>query len=256
MVDAGIFPGSIAAVFGLMIGSFLNVVIYRLPRNESIVFPGSHCTSCGSPIRWYYNIPLISYFLLRGKCANCQAPFSVRYPFVEALNGGLWFWSFYSYLFPEAILFALMASLFVIIAFVDIDFMVIPLVMILIAAAALIIYNLLFPEHWMRTGRGVLVGVCYLGGVYLLTRGVFKKETMGMGDLQLIAVLGGWLGPLNIAATIFAGSVVTLAAFGIVMLRSGKAENRALPFGPFLAFSGIAVYMIKPNWNAILAFLR
>ncbi len=256
MVDAGLFPGSIAAVLGLMIGSFLNVVIYRLPKDESVVFPRSHCTVCGVLINWYHNIPVLSYFMLRGKCAKCRTKFSIRYPLIEFLNGGLWFWAFYQYPLPEALLFIVMTSTLIVISFIDIDYMVIPLLFILIAAVAIIVYYFFAPHEWVLAMWGVLTGVCYLGGVYLLTRGMFKKETMGMGDLQLIAVLGAWLGPLNVAATIFAGSLVTLIAFGIASLRSGKTEDRALPFGPFLAFTGIAFYMLNLDWNSIIALVN
>ena len=256
MVDAGIFPGSIAAILGLMIGSFLNVIIYRMPRNESIVFPGSHCTSCNTPIKWYHNIPGFSYFILGGKCANCKSKFSIRYPFIEGLTGALCFWGFYHYSFYEAMLFIVVVSSLIVISFIDIDYMIIPLLFILISGGAIITYNFIVTDQCTHSMWGIITGICYLGGVSLLTKGMFKKETMGMGDLQLIAVLGAWLGPVNTAATIFAGSLTTLAAFGIVLLISGKKENRALPFGPFLAFSGIAFYMIDPDWYAILLLLN
>jgi leader peptidase (prepilin peptidase)/N-methyltransferase len=256
VIEPGLFLGVIAALAGMMIGSFLNVVIYRLPKNESIVLPGSHCTSCNSAIKWYHNIPILSYFILRGKCANCGESFSFRYAFVEMLTGTLWFWGFYKYALPEAILFVIIVSILIAISFIDIDLMIIPLVLILMALVVLFGYYLIYPENAITAIWGMLMGVCYLGGVYLLTKGMFKKETMGMGDLQLIAVLGSWIGPMNIAATIFLGSLITLIAFGIANRLSGKEADRALPFGPFLAFTGIAMFMLNPDWMNVMKYLH
>ncbi len=248
--------GIIAGIVGLVIGSFLNVVIYRLPRGESIIFPGSHCTTCNAPIHWYHNIPVLSYIALRGKCASCKASYSIRYPLVEALTGGLFFWGFTHYPLAEALLFCGMTVVLITITFVDMDHMIIPFLMILLGFIFLVVYYAFFPDGISNALWGIAVGVGYLGGVYLLTRGMFHKETMGMGDLQLIAVLGAWLGPFQVAIAIFAGSLFTLFGFMIVSALSRFDRDRALPFGPFLAGAGVAVYMFEPSWIDFVNWLK
>lgn len=230
-------------VMGAIIGSFLNVVIYRLPRNESIIHPRSHCPQCKAPIQWYRNIPIVSYLIQRGKCAECKSQISWQYPIVELITGLIWGWSF-STLDPQlALFFSILGSVLLIIAWIDGQHMLIPLVLSVTALTIVILAIGLNIVSWRNALLGVLVGVCIpaivMGVMYLST----KRIGMGFGDLQLGLILGLWLGPFKMVAALLLASLLVIIVWAGISLRSGWDRNRPLPFAPYLIVSSCLVYI-------------
>jgi leader peptidase (prepilin peptidase)/N-methyltransferase len=249
-------PEPLASLFvlllGLILGSFLNVCIHRLPRGESIVSPGSRCPSCQTAIRWYQNLPVLSWLLLSGKCASCSVPISWRYPLVEALGGGtllaLWLYFGPGMAFVIAGLFALaMITLF----FTDYDTQLLPDAVTLTGLAtglALAWFNpFLNGQGWASIwaacggaalGSGLLWG---FGALYSRLRGV---EAMGMGDVKMMAMVGSFAGPSGVLLTIFAASLVG-AVIGLLLIPlRGRSLQDTLPFGCFLAPAALAALLV------------
>jgi len=228
-------------IFGLIIGSFLNVVIYRLPEHKSIVTPSSHCPNCNAGIKPYDNIPLISYLILRGKCRSCGRHISLRYPLIEFLTGALAAAVYIKYgiSFDWIILFALSAAL-VVAAFIDIDHKIIPDVItypgIVIGFACsffLSINNPIGSVLGIITGGGFLLGTAY---AYKKVTGV---EGMGMGDVKLMAMLGAFLGWGAVLFIIIMSAFIGAAAGLSLMAFAGKGRRYAIPYGPFISLSAI-----------------
>jgi leader peptidase (prepilin peptidase) / N-methyltransferase len=227
----------LAGVLGTIVGSFLNVVAYRLPRGESLVRPGSRCPGCATPIRPYDNVPVLGWLALRGRCRSCRAAIPVRYPLVEAATGlacaavvlrlGAE---------PEALLGIVLVLLLVPITLIDLDFHLIPNVLTGLGALAAVALVIVLEPHALP--EHLLAGAA--AGGFLLAAWIVHPAGMGMGDVKLAAVLGLFLGravgPAMFAALI-AGSVVGAA----IVARKGMAEGRksGLPFGPWLAFGGL-----------------
>jgi leader peptidase (prepilin peptidase) / N-methyltransferase len=247
-MDSWVLPFFIFWV-GCCIGSFLNVCVYRLPQNISIVSPRSFCPQCRASIRAYYNIPLLSYFLLHGKCRNCGAEIPWRYPFVEGLSGALalaLFWKF-GLSFIGVTSFALTAAL-IVISFIDLDHRIIPDV---ISIPGIIIGFLLALFGGPVLLKDSLIGLAVGGGSLLAVAFVYEKltqrEGMGMGDVKLLAMIGAWLGWPSVLFTIFFASLSGTIIGGTVMWASKKGRHYAIPFGPFLAFSAMAYIFIGPE---------
>ncbi len=237
-------------IFGTIIGSFLNVVIYRLPRGKSIGKPAfSFCPSCGNKIRWYDNIPLISYMILRGKCRYCKNPISFRYFFVELLTG---LGSVFSYLktglsYEYFFIFGFVAIM-IAITFIDFQFRIIPDQLNLFGFIMGIIYSTL-KMNILDSLIGVVVGAGFLWGIayfYLRFRGI---EGLGMGDVKMMAFVGAYLGWFGAFFTIFVGSFIG-AIVGIVGAYISKSEDKGkfeIPFGPFLAFASVVYIFFGEN---------
>ena len=227
-----------AGMLGLAIGSFLNVVAYRLPRGESLSRPGSRCPSCGTPVRPYDNVPVLSWLALRGRCRSCRSGISIRYPLIEALTGAL---CVAVVLAGGGELDTLLGLAFVLllvpIAFIDLDHRIIPNKLtapgaVLAVALVAVLRPADLPEH-------LLAGV--LAGGFLLAAAVAKPGGMGMGDVKLAAVMGLFLGAAVAPAlfvALIAGSVVGMA----LMAHRGARDARGttIPFGPWLAVGGVA----------------
>jgi leader peptidase (prepilin peptidase)/N-methyltransferase len=232
----------ISAIFGTMIGSFLNVVILRLPdHNQSIVYPASHCPQCSSPLHWYENIPIISYLMLRGKCSHCKMPISIQYPVVELTMALLAAALMYKFQLSIAAAgyFLFSAALLVVIV-IDIHHQIIPDVISLPGIVLGVLFSLVSDTvTWQSSligllaGGGVLYAVAYF---YLLLR---KADGMGGGDIKLLAMIGAWLGwqslPFVIFASSFSGSIIGL----IAMFYQKKGGRTRIPFGPFLSLSAL-----------------
>src|SRR5688500_5831109 len=226
--------------FGLAVGSFLNVCIYRLPRRESLNWPASHCTSCNRPLSWYENVPLASWIVLRGRCRTCRARIAATYPIVELITGLVCLAAFVLYglthLFAVRVAFACaMIVLFVI----DLQHRILPNVITVPGIVVGFAVSLWLPPGWLSSLLSLLIGggvLFLIGEVYYRTRGV---EGMGMGDVKMLAMIGAFLGwPLMILTLIIAS--FTGALFGGVMIASGRGGMQAaLPFGTFLAVGAL-----------------
>lgn len=230
-----------ALVFGLLVGSFLNVCICRLPRNESIVSPPSHCPLCSYQIRWYDNIPLISYLLLRGKCRGCGARISLQYPLVELLNGILTLSLFLRFGLTAAFAaFFLFCSALVVITFIDIEHQIIPDEISLSGIVIGFILSFVVKQpDWIDSLLGILLG----GGALLLVAYGYHwltgKDGMGGGDIKLLAMMGAFLGWQAVLFIIFASSLVGSVIGVTIMLLQKKDSKLAIPFGPYLAFGAV-----------------
>ena len=167
-------------LLGLSCGSFINVVIYRYPRKISLIKLNSFCPKCKASIPLYRNIPLISFILQFGKCAQCKKSISFRYPLVEALIASLWCWGYIAYPNYENIFFILVVSILIIIAFIDMDTMQIPMPLIGLTSICIIGYNFIFSEDIVFIFHGLLAGIGYLSFVLLFTWIIFRKQTLGI----------------------------------------------------------------------------
>lgn len=231
-----ILPGA-ALVLGAVVGSFLNVVIVRLPQEgKSIAWPASHCPRCQAPIRWYDNLPLLSFILLGRRCRACRQPISWRYPLVELLMAVLSLALFHRFgLTPAFGVYFIFCAALVAIFFIDYDHQIIPDVISLPGIPLGFAAAFVLPQmSWQASGLGILLGggTFYLValGYYLLT----KREGMGGGDIKLLAMLGAFLGWQALPFIILASSILGLLAGIGAMLRQGKGGQSVIPYGPFL----------------------
>lgn len=238
-----------AFLFGLVFGSFLNVCIYRLPRDRSVIVPRSHCPDCDQSLRWYDNVPLLSYLWLAGRCRFCKKRISFRYPLVEVLSGLLSVLLFHKFGMGAAypFYFLLLAAPLLVVTFIDLEHRIIPDVISISGIGAGILSQLFFGQgpilhSLLESVLGILVG----GGALFLVSWIYEKlrhqEGIGGGDIKLVAMLGaffGWKGifPILLFASIL-GSLTGIAMMPICR----KGLKLAIPFGPFLA-AGALVYL-------------
>ena len=242
----GTFQLVTAFLFGSVIGSFLNVCIYRIPLEESVVAPRSKCPGCGTLIRAYDNIPILSYILLRGRCRNCGLRISPVYPLVE-LMGGL---AAVAALLrvgalPSAVvLFAFLASL-IVVTFIDLRYMIIPDVISLPGIVLGFASSFIRPEiGWLDSLVGIGLGGGVLFAVVYGYRAIFKRDGMGLGDVKLLAMIGAFLGWHSVFFALLFGSLVGSLVGVSMMIVKGKGWKYAIPFGPFLAL-GAVVYLFS-----------
>ena len=259
-------------LFGISVGSFLNVCIWRMPRGESIVSPGSRCPKCGHVIRWYENLPLISWLMLRGRCSSCSEPISIRYFCVELLTGALfllaWFRLFelkipQECLFPAFVLYAATIMLMVAAAFIDYDHRLIPNKTTYPAIIFGIAWAALNPRFWHACSSfkalayscasasvfGVALSLFALGG-----ERIFKKNAFGWGDVKYVVAIAALLGPRAAFLTLFAGSVVGVV-FGVSLAVIKKRGLKSyIPLGPFLALGTLLWILRGPE--IVLLYLR
>jgi leader peptidase (prepilin peptidase)/N-methyltransferase len=229
-----------AFIAGACVGSFLNVLIHRLPREESIVRPGSHCPACGRPIRPWENIPLASYILLGGRCRGCGGRISLRYPSVEALTAAgfvllAWADGPGMLLLRDAAFFSLLVP----IAFIDIDHRIIPDELSLGGLAAGLLFSLLPGGDWMGSVLGGIVGGGILFGTAFAYEKITGREGMGGGDIKLIAMIGAFLGWKGALLTIFCGSLLGTAGGLLAMRKGEEGLKTAIPFGPYLCAAAL-----------------
>ncbi|MDP4125821.1 MAG: prepilin peptidase [Bacillota bacterium] len=226
---------------GLLIGSFLNVVIFRVPRGESIVTPGSHCPACGHNLRAWELIPVISFLIQKGQCSNCQSPISWRYPMVELLTGGLFSLTAMVGLSTgistsRLLLNLVFVAVLIALAFIDLDTFRLPDVLTLPLFAVGLMGAFLTQGN--PTGWESLFSALGAGGVFWFIARVYPQG-MGLGDVKLVAAMGAFLGFPSIFLAVFIGSFVG-AFLGIILLLVGKKGFRQqIPFGPYLAFGAI-----------------
>lgn len=241
----GGFGLAAAGAFGLLFGSFVNVLIHRLPRSESVVRPGSHCPSCGAPIRARDNVPVLSWLLLRGRCRVCRAPISARYPAVELANGALWMAIFWRA--PSAADFAsgaLFASACLALFWTDSDFRILPDAVTLPGTAAGLALSFFSTERTpLQAFLGAALGAStlfVLGWTWSRLRGV---DAMGLGDVKMLGMIGAFLGPWGmLVAVLFASVLGSLAGLALIVSRRGGLSS-TLPFGVFLAIGAVAAQL-------------
>jgi leader peptidase (prepilin peptidase)/N-methyltransferase len=237
-----------AFMFGAVFGSFANVIIYRLPKGESIVFPGSHCGSCGAKVRWFDNVPILAWFYLLGRCRSCRAKFSIRYPAVEltmaclfalaAAKFGL------SFRFSEALLF-----IFAIVtaSVIDIDHMILPDKFTLSGIVIGLVGAALSPERtFIDAAIGAAAGIGFLWAIAYLYYVLRGREGMGGGDVKLLGWIGAVLGWKSIPIVILGSSLVgSVGGMLLILFTRGTTKDgmkQAIPFGPFLGAAAL-VYL-------------
>ena len=242
----------VTGLLGFIVGSFLNVVIHRVPLRQSIVWPASHCPRCGATIKPGDNVPLLSYLLLRGRCRYCGARISGRYPAVEALTGILFAAAAYEFGPGYALLSALvLISALISLAATDLEHRLLPNA--IVGPAALVGFALSVlasPERWWLN---LLSAGAVAGGLLLLA--LLYPGGMGMGDVKMGGMLGAFLGPYA-ALAVFLGALCGALAGGLLMA-AGKMQRRsALPFGVFMAFGGVVALFVGPElWRFYLALV-
>jgi leader peptidase (prepilin peptidase)/N-methyltransferase len=251
------FLHAIPLMFGLCIGSFLNVCIYRLPAGKSIVRPGSMCPVCNRAIAPYDNIPVISYLLLWGRCRHCKTSISIRYPLVELITGLLALGAFMRFgLTTAALIFFIFSATLIVVTFIDIDHRIIPDLITLPGIPVFFVASFLLPhsnlmDPLIRSVLGILAG----GGSLFLVAWSYErltgKEGMGMGDVKLLAMIGALLGWRGVLFTIFAGSSAGCIVGLVLMIKNRGGMKMAVPFGPFLSLGALLYVFWGPrliNW--------
>ncbi len=237
-------------VLGAVVGSFLNVCIYRIPAEKSIVSPPSACPVCGHQIRWFENIPIFSYLLLRGRCSSCRLNISPRYPAVEALTGFLFVLTCYYYgLSAPTLVYLIFIAALVVITFIDLDHQIIPDVISLPGILVGFAGSFFIPWlTWYQSLFGILLG----GGSLLAVAWGYEKltgrEGMGGGDIKLLAMFGAFLGWQAVFPIIFLASLAGTLVGVPLMLLQKKDSRLAIPFGPFLALAAV-IYLF---WGRLL----
>ena len=223
-------------ILGLIVGSFSNVCIYRIPRNESIIYPASHCPKCHSNIAPKDNIPLLSFILLKGRCRNCKSKISIQYPIVEFLTGLIYLIIYLIYgLSIQTLVYIILSSALIIIAFIDLNEEIVPDVISLPGIVIGFIISFFVPYiSFVNSALGVLVGGGIILIIGLVGSVIFKKEAMGGGDVKLAAMIGAFLGWRYIVISLFLGFFLGALA-GITLIMSKiKSREDAIPFGPFI----------------------
>lgn len=272
-----------AFLFGACIGSFLNVVIYRVPKEESVVSPGSHC-GCGQPIRWYDNIPILSWLLLRGRARCCGRAFSFRYPFVELLTATLFVLCWRQFPPTVALCGAIFVSALIAATFIDLDHMIIPDVFTIGLGVLGVLLSFWVPalhgfdsdyflvdavQSALTSLRGLLIGSGLVLWIALIAEAILKKEAMGFGDVKFVGAIGAFCGWEGAIFAIFGGAIVGTLWFAIAWLVERTTGRRSrvappsetpdgeptaigfgahVPFGPMLAIAGAVYFLIAHRW--------
>ncbi|MFH1077260.1 MAG: A24 family peptidase [Pseudomonadota bacterium] len=228
-------------LFGLIIGSFLNVCIYRIPKSISLITPRSTCPNCSQPICWYDNIPIVSYMILGGRCRYCGYTISIRYPAVELISGILAWGIFVRYgINWSGLILYVFSSALLVITFIDIDYRIIPDTITLPGIVIGFLASFKPGDvSWQESLFGILFGGGSLLAVALIYKAFTKKDGMGGGDIKLLAMIGSFLGWRAVAFTIFVSSVLGTAVGGVVAIKTKKGRKTAIPFGPFLSIGAI-----------------
>ncbi len=266
-----------AVLFGAVVGSFLNVCIYRIPEDMSIVYPGSSCLKCGKKISWYDNVPLLSYLILGGKCRNCKVKISIVYFIVELISGLLSGGLFYSFFlngtgsFETAIVYILLSYALIVITFIDFKHQIIPLNITFGGIIIILLISVIIPETYcakvlrdifvlrpvsrLYSLKMCLLGISVSGGLIFVTeifgRYIFKKEVMGRGDTYLMCMVGGVIGwKLGVVVYFTAPFFGLLMAIPVVIRK--KAHSVPIPYGPFLSIAVILALFLRNYFLRII----
>ena len=242
-------------LFGASIGSFLNVLIYRLARGISIITPNSFCPNCKKPIKWYQNIPVISFIFLKGRCAECHKAISMHYPIVEIIMGCLFIYLLNKYnLNFEFFFYFFFFSSLVVISGIDFSFQIIPDIISIPGIIIGLVFQIVKGNFLLG-----LIGMFFGGGLILLIRviggWVYKKEVMGLGDVYLTAMIGAFVGFPFIIPSIFIAALIGTILGLIYIVSTHQSRESPMPFGPFLSASGILVIILQPQIIRMFAIL-
>jgi leader peptidase (prepilin peptidase)/N-methyltransferase len=240
---------ALAALFGAIVGSFLNVCIYRLPLGRSVIWPGSACAGCQRPLAWYENIPIVSWLGLRGRCRTCRAAISIRYPIVELLTaltcaGALWYYG-PGLLFVSRFIFG--CALIVLFA-IDLEHQLLPNLITLPGIVVGFAFSLLTTTPgWVSSFIGIVVGGGLLYGVAEAYYRIRHEEGLGMGDVKMLAMVGAFLGWPATLMTLMMGSIAgSVVGVAVIVARRGDMKY-ALPFGTFLAMGAALAATVGPD---------
>jgi leader peptidase (prepilin peptidase)/N-methyltransferase len=256
----------VSLVVGLCIGSFLNVIIFRLPEERSIVRPRSHCPGCGKTIAWYDNIPVVSYLLLGAKCRGCRMRISPRYPLVELLTGVL-FVAIYNRFGVEwmTLVFWIMTAGLIVGTFVDFDHMIIPDSVSIGGMVFGVVASTLVPDlHGQATFTagllkavvGLVAGFGSLWLVGVVGKMVFKKDAMGFGDVKLLGAIGALLGIPGVVYTVLVSSLIGTLVGVALILFGGREWQSRIPYGPYLALGALSWVLGGDQlWNWYVGFV-
>ena len=238
----------VAGLFGLLVGSFLNVCIFRLPRGTSIVWPASACGSCKRELRWFENIPIVSWVVLGAKCARCKAPISLQYPLVEAITAGLFVLvAATTPAGPQLAARLLFVCALIVLFGIDLEHQILPNSITLPGTVIGVLFSLIGPPGWRASLLGVLLG----GGVlYAIAWGYYavrREEGLGMGDVKMLGMIGAFLGWQAVLLTLVLASL-SGAVIGVAMISLQRGSMKyALPFGTFLAIGAlVAMFTGQP----------
>jgi leader peptidase (prepilin peptidase) / N-methyltransferase len=242
----------LAGIFGLAIGSFLNVCIHRLPRGQSLATPPSRCPSCERPLRWFHNIPVASWIALGGRCGHCRAPISIQYPVIELVTALLWV--LIVWMTPVGWLLVsrlVLGTALIVLFMIDLEHQLLPNAITLPGIAVGLAFSIAAPPGPIDSLVGIALGGGVLYGIAAAYYLVRKEEGMGMGDVKMLAMVGAFLGwqavLLTLVLSSFAGAVI-----GLVMIVLQKGDMRyALPFGTFLAVGALIAMLFG---DALLAW--
>ncbi len=262
MLDISIF------ILGAIIGSFLNVCIYRIPEGLSVVSPSSRCTSCGTPIKFYDNIPILSYFFLAGRCRSCRAKLSIKYPLIEFLNAALYVSVLerFGYGSPWVLaVYLVFVSALIVIVFIDLEHQIIPDgitlpgIPLAIILGATILPDPVLPDSpfgFKESLIGSLAGGVSFYLIAVLGKAVFKKDAMGGGDIKMMAMVGGLIGWKGVFLTTFLASLFgSLIGVSLILLK-GREWGARIPFGPYLALGSLAsLFWGQDIWCYLFRYL-
>jgi len=233
-------PQVVLALLGLCIGSFLNVCIHRLPLKQSVVQPRSRCPSCGYVLRWYDNLPVLSYVMLRARCRSCGLPISLQYPLIEAITAVVFVAHWYAFgataMLPVRLLFG---SALIVLFMIDLEHQILPDVITLPGIVSGLVLSLVLPPGILESLLGVLLGGGLLWAIAELWYRLRKVEAMGFGDVKMLAMVGAWLGVKMVILTFVLSSMMG-GLIGVVLLASRRADMATrVPFGTMLAVAAL-----------------
>jgi len=239
---------AIAAVFGALVGSFLNVCIYRLPLGTSIVWPASACPHCRREISWFENLPIVSYLALRGRCRTCREPIGMRYPIIEAITAAM-FGAAWWYYGPSALLVSrlIFGCALIVLFAIDLEHHLLPNVITLPGIVVGFALSFFTEPGWADSLIGIVVGGGSLLLMFYLYLAVRKREGLGMGDPKMLAMIGAFLGwKMTLVALMFASFAGSFFGLAMMATRRGSMESM-LPFGCFLAVGAAVAATIGPS---------
>ena len=235
---------------GTIIGSFLNVVIIRIPNNQSIIYPRSHCPKCQKKIPFYYNIPILSFIILKGKCFNCNEKISQQYILVETLTGILFYIIFSLFPLDQAGLLAIVFSVLIILSVIDIYHLLIHVYLIAILYISIILKIFIYNETILETLFGSLATVLYLAIPCILIIIIKKnKSVLGFGDILLSAFIGGWMGAINGILCLFLASTIGISFFLYSIIINKRESVLKIPFGACISIAFIIIVIIEKYYN-------